>query len=115
MRRTNCECKRKDMRGRSYFVVGVSVLVAGAGLLIPLPVMAQEKTSIDTVIKQCVDVVHHFPADQIEKTFFKNFDAFYNPASGQVENNAIVVGDQAALYQFNKCMASHGFPLKYAK
>lgn len=99
----------------SYLVVCVALLLACSGVLIVTPATAQENPTIETVIKQCVDVVHHFPADRMDATFFKNFDAFYNPATSQVENNAIVVGDQAALYQFNKCMASHGFPLGYKK
>jgi hypothetical protein len=57
-------------------------------------------------------VVHRFPADKSDLSFFKKFDAFYNSAAGRVENNAFLDGDLPALYQFNKCMASQGFPLK---
>ena len=77
--------------------------------------LAQEKSlksTIDDVVKQCVDVVHRFPADKSDLSFFKKFDAFYNSAAGRVENNAFLDGDLPALYQFNKCMASQGFPLK---
>ncbi len=35
-----------------------------------------------------------------------------NPGNGRVMNNAMVVGDQPALYAFNKCMIANGFPLK---
>jgi hypothetical protein len=72
---------------------------------------------IEKVVKHCVDVVHQFP-DHNQMTvgtnagFFKNFDAFYNPATGRVENNGYLNGDIPAQYQFNKCMASQGFPLK---
>jgi hypothetical protein len=55
--------------------------------------------------------VHRFPADEVDKLFFRKFDAFYNTATGKVQNNAVYVGDQAALYQFDKCMASKGYPL----
>ncbi len=45
--------------------------------------------------------------------FFKKFDAFYNLATGTVQNNATeVAGDTEPLYEFNKCMASEGLPLK---
>jgi hypothetical protein len=73
--------------------------------------MAQEKSpksTIDDVVKQCVDGVHRFPADKSDLSFFKKFDAFYNSAAGRVENNAFLDGDLPALYQFNKCMASQG-------
>jgi hypothetical protein len=40
-----------------------------------------------------------------------HFDAFYNSATKMVENNAIYVRDQSALYEFRKCMASQGLPL----
>jgi hypothetical protein len=84
-------------------------------LLASVASMAQEKSpksTIDDVVKQCVDVVHRFPADNSDLGFFKKFDAFYNSAAGRVENNAFLDGDLPALYQFNKCMASQGFPLK---
>jgi hypothetical protein len=77
----------------------------------------QSQAIIQKVVKHCLDVVHQFPAhNQMDVTtnenFFKKFDAFYNPATGKVENNATtVVGDQAPLYQFDKCMASQGLPL----
>jgi hypothetical protein len=72
---------------------------------------AQENSALEKTVKQCVDVVHRFPSDEIEKRFFQKFDAFYNPATGTVQSNAVYVGGQAALYQFNKYMASKGFPL----
>jgi hypothetical protein len=76
---------------------------------------AQEKTTVENAVKHCVDVVHRFTADETDKRFFQKFDAFYNPAKGQVENNAVMVGDQEPLYQFNKCMTSQGYPLSYNK
>jgi len=84
-------------------------------LLASVASMAQEKSpksTIDDVVKQCVDVMHRLPADKSDLSFFKKFDAFYNSAAGRVENNAFLDGDLPALYQFNKCMASQGFPLK---
>ena len=73
----------------------------------------QSQEMIEKVVKHCVDVVHQFPATQIEeKQFFKQFDAFYNSATGLVQNNGYRKGNIPPLYQFNKCMASRGFPLK---
>jgi hypothetical protein len=43
---------------------------------------------------------------------YAEFDAFYNPGSGRVENNNRYV-DQGPTYAFNKCMASKGVPLTY--
>jgi len=72
----------------------------------------QSHAIIEKVVKYCVDVVHKFPADQMEAQFFKRFDAFYNLATGRVENNGYLNGDIPPQYQFNKCMASQGVPLK---
>ena len=44
-------------------------------LLASVASMAQEKSqksTIDDVVKQCVDVVHHFPADKSDLSFFEN-------------------------------------------
>jgi hypothetical protein len=77
----------------------------------------QSQAIIEKVVKHCVDVVHQYPAHNeltigTNPNFFKNFDAFYNPATQRVENNGYLNGDIPAQYQFNKCMASQGFPLK---
>lgn len=62
---------------------------------------------IVAAVKVCVVEVHK-SAD----SFAKHFDAFYNPATGLVENNAVYVGDQPSVYQFRKCMTAAGYPLK---
>jgi hypothetical protein len=77
-----------------------------------LPPPQETQTAINDAVKYCVDVVHRFPADPIEAQFFRGFDAFYNPASGRVENNGYRNGDLPPLYEFNKCMASQSVPLK---
>jgi len=74
----------------------------------------QSQAIIEKVVKHCVDVVHQFPAhNQMDigtnENFFKHFDAFYNRATGRVENNGYLNGDIPPQYQFNKCMASKGF------
>jgi hypothetical protein len=103
-----------------------AVLLAFSCLITTQPVTAQQTPSatdtispgqIEKVVKHCVDVVHQFPAhNQMDigtnASFFAHFDAFYNPATGRVENNGYLNGDIPPQYQFNKCMASQGFPLK---
>ncbi len=91
-------------------------------MLIASPVMAEEKTnydkksivtSVSDVIDFCVDEVHkHKAEDAYEQKFYLNFDAYYNPATDRVNNNAMRNGDQPPLYLFNKCMTKAGFPLK---
>jgi hypothetical protein len=59
--------------------------------------------------------VHHTPASMLG-SWNQNFDAYAvtNPdGSTSVRNNAGHVGDQDALFAFNKCMAERGFPLTY--
>jgi hypothetical protein len=69
--------------------------------------------AIKKIVKQCVDYVHNYkesdPNYQDRNTLF---DAFYNSASGKVENNALLNIDQKALYIFKKCMAEKGLPLQ---
>jgi hypothetical protein len=64
-------------------------------------------------VNHCVSVVHDAHTEPGFEHFYKNFDAYYNAATGGVENNAQTYGDQKALYVFNKCMAQQGFPLKF--
>jgi hypothetical protein len=61
--------------------------------------------AILAAVKTCIDFVHTqgYPA----------FDAFYNNATKSVENNVTIAMNQPALFDFNKCMASQGFPLSY--
>src|SRR5579864_5975379 len=64
-------------------------------------------------VKHCILVVHNtHPSEAFMETYYQNFDAFYNPATGMVQNNARSVGDQKALFVFEKCMVEQGFPLK---
>src|SRR6266852_3993586 len=65
-------------------------------------------TPVAKAVKHCSDVVRAKPDAWSQK-----FDAFYNPASRKVENNATMVGDQQPLFEFNKCMTEMGFPLTY--
>jgi len=65
---------------------------------------SQNDAVIAKVVKYCVDFVH-------SSSVYTGFDAFYNPATGTVPNNALTNGEQRAVFVFNKCMAEHGFPL----
>lgn len=78
------------------------------------------QTDVPKVVSHCVGVVRKVqpPPAVIDiygpaiTSFYKNFDAFYNPASGLVQNNAGTVGGQPALFAFQKCMTENGVPLK---
>jgi hypothetical protein len=77
-----------------------------------LPAIAQDKAVIDRAVKICVEQVHRFqPAEAWQTQYFQQFDAYYNAATGTVQNNGWQNGDAPPLYQFNKCMAGQGFPL----
>jgi hypothetical protein len=65
-----------------------------------------EKLAIDAVVKYCVNEMHakdDFPS--------QNFDAYYNAATGKVQNNVIYVRDEEPLYRFQKCVAMQGIPI----
>lgn len=98
------------MKRKAVLFVAALVVVGGCQSAAAAP--AEEQPDIDKAIKQCLDVVHRFPADQFEAPFFKQFDAYFNRVTGQVENNAYRGGDAPVLYQFNKCMASYGYFFK---
>jgi hypothetical protein len=87
------------------------------------PASAQDvqASDIQKVVNMCVEFVHRSPVPpavsrlygpEMSSLFFRNFDAFYNPASGLVQNNATTVGSQPSLFVFQKCMAEHGLPLR---
>jgi hypothetical protein len=61
---------------------------------------SSDKTEITKAVKQ-----ETCPRDS---EFFKSFDAFYNPASGRVEDNVTLQGERKALFLFRKCMAEKG-------
>ena len=92
------------MRGIGFCSV-VAVLIAATMS------NAQDKAVIDKAVSDCVQFVHSFQADPGMQSFYRKFDAYFNVATGLVQNNATLVGDQAALFQFNKCMAQKGLPL----
>lgn len=72
-------------------------------------IAADDSRAIQAAVKTCIDLVHNQGGS-------KGFDAFYNAATKSVENNANAfryMPMQPVLFQFNKCMASQGFPLSY--
>lgn len=92
------------MRTLTFFSAATCLICATAS-------SAQDKAVIDKAVTDCVRFVQSFAAEPGFDFFYKRFDAYYNAATGLVQNNATVVGDQAALFQFNKCMAQRGLPL----
>lgn len=63
-------------------------------------------------VQKCVEFVHQFsPAEPWMTPYFRQFDAYYDAATGTVNNNGWRNGDIQPLYEFNKCMATKGFPL----
>jgi len=92
-------------------------LVCAAILSLQSPARAQPPQTdlIQKAVSTCVATVHSTRVSQDQsylQPFFNNFDAYYNPATGLVSNNAQSVGDFKALFVFQKCMAEMGFPLK---
>lgn len=90
-------------------VVSMMALVAGMGAA-----SAQDGATeiINSTVKYCVNAVHNMqPNEQFMAQFYKGFDAYYNPASKRVFNNATTVGAQQALFYFQKCMVQQGMPL----
>jgi hypothetical protein len=67
-----------------------------------------ETATINKAISKCLNFVR----TKADPVFSKGFDAYYNPATGRVENNAALIGDKESLSRFNKCMAQQGIPLR---
>jgi hypothetical protein len=65
-----------------------------------------ETATINKAVSKCLDFVR----TKADPVFSKGFDAYYNPATGRVENNAALIGDKESLSRFNKCMAEQGVP-----
>jgi hypothetical protein len=67
-------------------------------------------TLLKKVISQCVQSVRSQAPQGYEARYWTGFDAYYG-GSGRVQNNIRYVEERPALYEFNKCMASQGWPL----
>ena len=84
--------------------------IVAALFLVGSEAFAESKSlPIDKTVETCVKKVRAIPSygDQ----FFHNFDAFYNPVDGTVQNNATSSMDMGAVFQFDKCMTQSGYPL----
>ena len=76
------------------------------------PALTQEQiTQLNQVISQCVQSVRGQAPKDYSGHFWTEFDAYYNPGTGRVVNNAIYNGSMPALYEFNKCVTSQGWSL----
>ena len=88
------------------------ITLTTALILINSPVMAKEKLTSAEAVDYCVNEVHqHKVTDNYEQQFYREFDAYFNPATGLVYNNARRNGDEQPKFLFNKCMTKIGFPL----
>jgi len=68
--------------------------------------------AVQVAVKKCLDVVHGTtPHNFILSSYYENFDAFYNPASKQVEFNGNANGDLEPRFEFKKCMAENKIPI----
>ncbi len=86
-----------------------------------LPTFGQQASSpkkpaisavIKKVIADCVLYVRNMPdPNPAYGDSYKHFDAYYNAATGKVEDNGFMNVDQQAKYVFRQCMAEHNVPL----
>ena len=78
----------------------------------PQPTAIQD-AAIKQAIAQCVQFVRGEASTkgELDAKFYAGFDAFYNEATGRVQNNVVLNGGMAPLFEFNKCMSSRGIPL----
>ena len=86
------------------FLIAVSgqiALAEGAANLTETETAAIKKTVLG-----CVQVVHRNP-----DILSQGFHAYYNAATGTIENNMIYQADREPLLRFQTCMAEHGVPL----
>jgi hypothetical protein len=88
-------------------VVTAVAAMPSAAMAAATPAKVDNSAAVKKVVAQCVETTH---ADG-----YNHFDAFYNTASGAVENNVLYVADQGALFIFDKCMAEAGYPLVMGK
>jgi hypothetical protein len=65
---------------------------------------------INAAVKACVAATNATD-DRPSNPHNWHFDAYYNAATGKVQNNLEYVFQQRFLFTFQKCMAERGFPL----
>ena len=89
------------------------ILAALVGVLLFAPSFGLAQTSdIASVVKHCVRIVNNIsPKGRGMGRYYREFDAYYEPSTQLVHDNAGTVGAQKPLFQFNKCMSEQGLPL----
>ena len=65
--------------------------------------------AVNAVVKACVQVSRTQEQEVPGATW--HFDAFYNPATGRVQNNVEYNFQRRFLFVFHKCVAERGLPL----
>ena len=97
-----------------HFVAAASAISIGlcnASALAQTPAPPDQTEATDRVVKQCVAAVRAAPSEKGLEAFYRGFDAYYNPRTAKVANNATKAGDQKPLFEFQKCMSEKGVPL----
>lgn len=102
------------MRDKTKIMAGLMIL-----LVSPMVCAWQQTTQKSTddplnqAVSRCVEQVrNHRSGNPSEQPLFSGFDAYYNPATGQIESNAEYNGNYPAQFLFEKCMSGAGFPFR---
>lgn len=70
---------------------------------------SQGTATLQAAIEACVQIGRATPPPQYsDASLTKNFDAYYNPITGRIQNNVRYQGEMPALYAFNKCIVRKG-------
>lgn len=85
---------------------GFLIAVSGHVALAEGAAKLTQAEAIKKTVLACLEVVHSNP-DASSQRFY----AYYNAATGTVENNMIYQAGREPLFRFQKCMAEHGVPL----
>lgn len=72
---------------------------------------AEQISATKRVVAQCVASVRAAAPPDYDARFWKEFDAFFNQATGRVRDNVVYNGSLPAQHAFHKCMAEKGVPL----
>lgn len=93
------------------WISGAALLLANAAAHSQQNSPTIDDATVEKTVKECLDQIHKIPSDNGFINFYAQFDAYYNRATKEVNNNAYRVGDNPVLFKFNKCMAERGLPL----
>ena len=77
------------------------------------PFSDEQVKRLQATIAQCVSEVRaSAPSDDnVMARFYAGFDAYFNAATGKVQNNVIYAGGMPAAFAFGRCMSAKGIPL----